>query len=102
QNVLVGKQQSLLGFWHRLVHMREVVLRKLTFVLALVLLSGGMAVSQDMRMPINATDVKWGPAPNVFPTGAQIAVVSGDPFKAGPYVVRLKLPADYKMAAHNH
>src|SRR5262245_8218239 len=55
-----------------------------------------------MRMPLNADDVKWGPAPNVFPAGAQIAVVSGDPFKYGLYVVRLKMPANYKIPAHNH
>jgi quercetin dioxygenase-like cupin family protein len=42
------------------------------------------------------------PAPNVFPAGAQIAVISGDPFKEGLYVVRLKMPANYKIPAHNH
>jgi hypothetical protein len=46
--------------------------------------------------------VKWGAAPNVFPAGAQIAVVSGDPFKDGLYVVRLKISANYKISAHNH
>ena len=34
--------------------------------------------------------------------GAQIAVVSGDPFKEGLNVVRLKMPAGYKIPAHNH
>jgi hypothetical protein len=43
-----------------------------------------------------------GPAPSVFPKGAQIAVLSGDPFKDGLYVVRLKMPSGYKIAAHNH
>jgi quercetin dioxygenase-like cupin family protein len=38
----------------------------------------------------------------VFPTGAQIAVISGDPFKSGLYVVRLKLPANYRIPAHYH
>jgi len=34
-----------------------------------------------MKAPLNAKDLKWGPAPNVFPKGAQMAIVSGDPFK---------------------
>jgi hypothetical protein len=54
------------------------------------------------EVPMNASDLKWGPAPAVFPTGAQMAVVSGDPSKPGLYVVRLKMPANYKIAAHNH
>ena len=56
-----------------------------------------MAFAQQMPMPTNADDLKWGPVPKVFPPGAQIAVVSGDPFKEGPYVVRLKMPVGYKI-----
>ena len=48
---------------------------------------------------MNASDLKWGPAPNVFPAGAQLAVISGDPFKEGLYVVRMKMPAGYKIPA---
>src|ERR1700693_4249187 len=80
----------------------EVVMRKLILILVPFLVTGGMGFGQEMRMPINADDVKWGPAPNVFPAGAQIAVISGDPFKKGLYVVRLKIPANYKIPAHNH
>ena len=70
--------------------------------LAFVLAGTNAVVADDMRMPINSKDVKWGPAPPVFPKGAQIAVLSGDPFKDGPYAVRLKLPTGYKIPAHNH
>jgi len=38
----------------------------------------------------------------VFEKGAQMAVVSGDPSKAAPFVVRLKLPAGYKINPHFH
>ena len=38
----------------------------------------------------------------MFPKGAQIAVLSGEPAKEGLYVVRLKMPANYKIPAHNH
>jgi quercetin dioxygenase-like cupin family protein len=72
----------------------------LTFVLVLTGATGALA--EDMKMPVNASQVKWGPAPDALPKGAQIAVLSGDPTKDGLYVVRLKLPAGYKVAAHNH
>lgn len=76
--------------------------RKLMLALGLLLAGSASAFAQEMPVPINANDVKWGPAPNVFPAGAQIAVISGDPFKKGLYVVRLKIPANYKIPAHNH
>jgi uncharacterized RmlC-like cupin family protein len=31
-----------------------------------------------------------------------IAVLAGDPFKDGPYVLRLKMPANYRIPAHHH
>jgi len=46
--------------------------------------------------------IKWGPAPPSLPAGAQFAVISGDPSKAGPFVVRLKLPTNYQVPAHHH
>jgi anti-sigma factor ChrR (cupin superfamily) len=77
-------------------------MRKLMLVLGLLLVGSATASAQEMRMPLNSDDVKWMPAPNVFPAGARIAAVSGDPFKEGLYVVRLKMPANYKIPAHNH
>ena len=46
--------------------------------------------------------LKWTAAPPVLPKGAEIAVLYGDPGKAGPFVFRLKFPAGYKVAAHMH
>ena len=46
--------------------------------------------------------IKWGPAPPVFMTGAEFAVIQGDPGAAGPYVVRLKMPDGYKIMPHWH
>jgi quercetin dioxygenase-like cupin family protein len=73
-----------------------------TISLVLLLLGGTGALADEMKMPVNASQVEWAPAPNFVPEGAQIAVLSGDPTKDGPYVVRLKLPAGYKIPAHNH
>src|SRR5581483_6508219 len=47
-------------------------------------------------------EAQWGPAPPMLPAGAQIAVLSGDPGKAGSYSVRLKFPANYSVPAHSH
>jgi len=44
----------------------------------------------------------WGPAPAVFPMGARMAVVSGDPSKAGLFTVQLAMPSGYKIAPHFH
>ena len=51
---------------------------------------------------INAADLKWGPPPPGLPPGAQVAVVDGDPTKAGPFVLRAKFPDGYKVAPHSH
>jgi quercetin dioxygenase-like cupin family protein len=70
-------------------------------LIAFVLGASG-ALADDMTMPMNGKDIKWGPAPPFFPKGAEFAVLSGDPGKDGLYVVRLKMPAGYKIPAHNH
>jgi len=47
--------------------------------------------------------LKWGAAPPVFEPGAQMAVLQGDPSKAGEeFTVRLRLPNGYKIAPHTH
>jgi quercetin dioxygenase-like cupin family protein len=47
--------------------------------------------------------VQWGPAPAVFPSGAQMAVMQGDPSKAGAeFTVRLRMPNGYRIAPHTH
>lgn len=46
--------------------------------------------------------LQWGPAPPMFPAGAKMAVVSGDPSKRAPFTVELSMPAGYKVAPHFH
>jgi len=53
-------------------------------------------------MSINAADLKWGEAPPDVPKGASLAVLHGDPSKKGPFTIRLKLPAGYKIPPHWH
>ena len=50
----------------------------------------------------SAADLKWGAAPPSLPAGAKAAVLAGDPGKAGPFTIRLQMPAGYKIPAHTH
>lgn len=59
-------------------------------------------VAGGAQAQVNSQDLKWGPAPPIFAKGAQMAVLSGDPSKSGEFVIRLKVPAGYKIAAHHH
>jgi len=49
-----------------------------------------------------APTLTWGPAPAVFPKGAKMAVVSGDPGKAVPFTVELSFPNGYRIPPHFH
>ena len=61
-----------------------------------------MAAPKAMAAPMNESDIKWGDAPPIMPAGAKFAVLAGDPGKTGSYVIRLKMPDGYKVAAHWH
>src|ERR1051325_11717787 len=57
----------------------------------------------DEHVAVKPADLKWGPAPPGLPAGGQIAVLVGDPSKAGaPYVIRAKVPDGYKVPPHRH
>ena len=79
--------------------------RSLICMLAFVV-AGGLAAAQDAKAPAHVAlapaEVKWGPAPPIFEKGAEFAVLAGDPSQSGIFVVRLKLPAGYKVAPHWH
>jgi hypothetical protein len=51
---------------------------------------------------ITPRDIQWSAAPPSMPAGAKIAVLQGDPGKAGPFVMRLMVPAGYKIPPHWH
>jgi len=75
----------------------------------LALACGGLAQADDhdkankghvMVMP---DGLKWGPAPKGLPPGAQLAVLVGDPSRAGaPYVIRARFPDGYRVPPHWH
>lgn len=51
---------------------------------------------------LQATQMQWGDAPPALEKGAQAVVLSGNPGAPGPYALRLKTPAGYKVAMHWH
>ncbi|HLW23695.1 MAG TPA: cupin domain-containing protein [Steroidobacteraceae bacterium] len=72
-------------------------------VMMLITAAGSAALhAADMPAPMQAADIKWGPAPPVLPAGAQAAVMAGDPATTGFVSVRLKMPAGYRIPAHSH
>ena len=52
--------------------------------------------------PTHKSKLSWSPAPAVFPKGAKMAVVRGDPSKAEQFTVELSFPNGYKIAPHFH
>ena len=49
-----------------------------------------------------AKALTWGAAPAPFPAGAKMAVVSGDPSKAGAFTVQFSFPDGYVIPPHFH
>jgi quercetin dioxygenase-like cupin family protein len=58
--------------------------------------------ASSMAKAAPGEDFKWGPAPAIFPTGAQMAVLQGNPGGTEMFTVRLRFPNGYKIAPHTH
>lgn len=54
-------------------------------------------------LAIRADDasLQWGPCPDIFPTGCEIAVLHGDPAQPNADVF-LRVPGGYQLAPHSH
>jgi hypothetical protein len=71
-------------------------MKRLVLVGVIALLAGS-AVQTNAR-----GGLVWGPAPPSLPKGAKFAVVSGDPSRAGPFVIQLRMPPAYVVPPHSH
>lgn len=60
------------------------------------------ASAAGAHVMVAPTGLKWGDPPPSLPAGARLAVVQGDPSQPQPFVVRLQVPAGYKIAPHWH
>ena len=58
------------------------------------------AMAADNHVAVSPDQLSW-KGPPYMPQGAQFTVVAGDPGKEGLYVIRLKVPAGYKVPPHN-
>lgn len=65
-----------------------------------VVLAAGTGTAHAQSTP--GGTVQWGPAPAVFPAGAELAVLQGDPSKPEVFTVRLRFPDGYVIPAHRH
>src|SRR5579859_7522916 len=66
------------------------------------LLNRAAFAQSGMEVVKSPKQVAWGPAPAQLLPGSQLAVLAGDPAKAGVYTMRLKMPAGYKVSPHWH
>ena len=62
----------------------------------------GPVLAAEMHKVVKPDAIQWGPAPPQLPKGAQVAVLAGDPGKAGLYIIRAKMPDGYSIPAHWH
>ena len=51
---------------------------------------------------LTSGDIKWVDGPPSLPPGAKAAGMEGNPKEPGPFTMRLKFPANYKVSPHWH
>ncbi len=71
-------------------------------LLILAALVFGSLQGQESPVLVSPNDVEWKDGPPSLPKGAKASLLSGDPSKEGAFTLRLKMPADYKIAPHFH
>lgn len=77
------------------------------YLVAALLLAGWPAAASGQagtpaHVVIPVEQVSWKAGPPSLNAGAQSAVLYGDPSKDGVFVMRLKLPAGFRIAPHTH
>jgi len=81
-------------------------MRRVLIAIASTLSAGAAVLAQQPaatgHLVVQAPEIKW-VAAQTLEKGASSAVISGDPSKAGsPFVIRVKLPAGFKINPHWH
>jgi len=54
------------------------------------------------QLLVRAKSIKWSAAPPGLPQGSKAALLQGNPNAAGRYVIRMQLPANYKIPFHSY
>src|SRR2546422_11068893 len=77
------------------------------FILALVWALAPIEIARAQGIAtvptvIRPTNIIWQPGPPTLEPGAQGAVLAGNPSQPGPFTLRVRLPAWYRIASHTH
>src|SRR5690348_1333051 len=67
-----------------------------------VLLHGLHAEPKPAAIAITPPEMSWGAQGGLAMAGMEQVNLVGDPSRPGPYTLRLKFPAGYKLAPHSH
>jgi quercetin dioxygenase-like cupin family protein len=92
-----------------LITFKPIIMRKLNHQLIVLFFAVSLAVAHvsAQGLPNKSFDaiyqenIKWLPFP-AFPPQARLAILVGNPKQAGPYVVRVKVPAGVILMPHTH
>jgi hypothetical protein len=83
-------------------------------MVVITLVAGSAARAQEHQTPrpaageaeyvkrLTPAELLWTAGPPMLPPGASMAVIEGSFNKPGPFTVRLKFPANYRIPAHWH
>ena len=77
------------------------------FILALVWALAPIEIARAQGIAtvptvIRPTNIVWQPGPPTLEPGSQGAVLAGNPSQPGPFTLRVRLPAKYRIAPHRH
>ncbi|MGH7856859.1 MAG: cupin domain-containing protein [Candidatus Binatia bacterium] len=71
-------------------------------VFGLVLVSGSPALGDTAHGLLGPDEIQWSDGPPSLPKGSRFAVIEGKPSEAGPFTMRLRFPAGYRVPPHTH
>ena len=81
-------------------------IRRLALVLCCLGLAAAVhelhAQAKPEAIAITPPEMKWGAQGSLAMAGMEQVNLVGNPSKPGPYTLRLKFPAGYKLAPHSH
>ena len=75
---------------------------KLLILVGIFLTNTSFAADEADHIMMKPQDIKWVDAPGSLPSGLKAAILYGDPAAAGPFAMRLKVPAKAKIPNHFH
>ncbi|WP_413294537.1 cupin domain-containing protein [Bdellovibrio sp. HCB185ZH] len=75
---------------------------KLFIALGLMIPVYSFAADDADHVMMTPDQMKWVEAPPSLPKGAKVAVMYGDPGVAGPFGMRIQMPAKYMIPPHFH